>query len=239
MNEQKFWEMVAVVDYQNLIGKERADTSLGKRRLMAALQKEDGGILKAIEDFRAILGKKLHGIEKAIEKYEKANDTRLDYGGDDSFSDLIHHVVAMGQKFYDKAIADPSTLKGFKYRESFAYCVPYKDDVKELDPNFHQEKARAFLGEWGAFRYSNEARCVTKQVEYINGVAETMARGEIEALPDPHDIRKVWREMIATIEDSTVHFGKMLKHYEWLKDSEWHLSNIVSDARKAILPIAA
>ena len=51
------------------------------------------------------------------------------YGGDDSFSDMIHHVMGLGQEYYNAVQADFSLLDRLEPVESFAYCIPYTSET--------------------------------------------------------------------------------------------------------------
>ena len=55
--------------------------------------------------------------------------------GDDSFGDLIAHIVGMGEAEYNAVMANPALgaarAKDHKFDESFAYAIPFKSNYTE------------------------------------------------------------------------------------------------------------
>lgn len=63
-----------------------------------------------------------------VEFWEQDNGRLGNYGGDDSFHDLLSHAVSMGREYFYKAMNNPAILKDLDYQECFDYCFPYSDD---------------------------------------------------------------------------------------------------------------
>lgn len=84
--------------------------------------------IRALRCFVNVQVSKLYG---AVEMYEKQEGKRLDIGSDDGMSDVIHHVVGMGEVEFNRVLRDLTLLeKRYNapygspdgYQESFAYC---------------------------------------------------------------------------------------------------------------------
>ena len=60
----------------------------------------------------------------AIHQYEAVNGVHCgDYTGDDSFSDMVYHVVGLGEKTFNAVMQNPATLNVIGSVESFAYVL--------------------------------------------------------------------------------------------------------------------
>jgi len=108
MSEDKFWEIVETVNWGSDNDYERI-----REYFLANISKED-----AIE-FRRILSDKFNTLDKMIDGRNPQN------GGDDSYSDLLHHVIGLGQIFYYNCLRSYNLLKETNEVESFAYAIPY------------------------------------------------------------------------------------------------------------------
>jgi len=126
MTEDRFWEIVSKVGW----GTEHTDYYRGKKILMEYLP--DVGTM---EEFRVHMGSTHNELYDVIDKWAKANDVHV--GGDDSFGDLINHIIGMGRAETARVLKNPN-LAGDRanasygsnagYKESFSYCIPYDDD---------------------------------------------------------------------------------------------------------------
>jgi len=74
--------------------------------------------------------------------HDKTEQGELDLNiGDDSFSDLIFHIIGLGEKEYYgclgncKMIQDRAEKKD--YQESFGYCIPYTSDYNPKNSEFN------------------------------------------------------------------------------------------------------
>ncbi len=88
--------------------------------------------------------------------YRKLNDTLhrhisndVEGVGDDSYSDLIAHIVGTGKTLYDAVMRDPSIAQRMvddrAFKESFSYSFPYPEDWNLNDPKFFMKKATKYL----------------------------------------------------------------------------------------------
>ena len=114
MTEDRFWELVALAkwpcDYDKM--------KIKYLKLLSA---------KECKDFRKVLNQANDKLDTVIGS--AVDDMPV---GDDSYSDLIHHIVGLGKaRFYQhchniQLIA--KRAEAINYEESFAYCIPYEED---------------------------------------------------------------------------------------------------------------
>jgi hypothetical protein len=78
--------------------------------------------MKQLEKF---VGNRVAELYAAVEKYEKTHKA-LDIGSDDGMSDVLHHVVGLGEAEFNACLKDPTLIEkryiNAEYKESFAYC---------------------------------------------------------------------------------------------------------------------
>ena len=63
-------------------------------------------------------------LEQRLLNWETETGERIE-AGDDSFRDLVNHLIGLGREAYEGALADPASVaaraRARDYRESFAY----------------------------------------------------------------------------------------------------------------------
>jgi len=95
--------------------------------------------------FDAFITERFNELYTVVDKYTNEHGSVGGYGGDDSFSDMLYHVIGWGKEKFDEVIADPTELNGMRFVESFAYAVPnvtgQMNDYEELEPDFHYNRA--------------------------------------------------------------------------------------------------
>lgn len=116
MNEKRFWQLVKMVDWPNC---EYEKVRAMYRKL---LNREECSV------FRAIKSQKKNELN-AIAEW-------MDLGvGDDGYSDLLHHIIGLGETAFNKHIKNPQLIRDraeqYNYEESFSYCIPYDDDYDQ------------------------------------------------------------------------------------------------------------
>jgi len=121
-DDNTFWECVAE------IGWPKCESSKVSKDLLFAWTPEFA------ESFRKRLDRRQGEISRAFEKYEEDGFEERDYWlGDDSFGDLMGHMVGLGKEAYEAALADLSLVveraRSGDYKESFSYCIPYPPSV--------------------------------------------------------------------------------------------------------------
>lgn len=121
-----FWSLVDRIGW----GTKTTDYKLVKRSLMSSFTPAQcEGIAEKEGEFR-------HALTVVFDKYLNDNDVELGLG-DDSFGDLMHHIVGLGKSIYNACMKNPALAVGIarsgKYSEAFNYCIPMADDFDNLN----------------------------------------------------------------------------------------------------------
>jgi len=123
MTRGEFWEIVKTVGWNS-----DGDYEAGKAILLDKFKNfEEAQEFDAV--LRSVKGELEQGqIEWCQENWEK----RTCDLGDDSFSDLLYHIVGLGCEAFEHATANPwdvvKRARSYDFQESFSYCVPWKED---------------------------------------------------------------------------------------------------------------
>ena len=132
------WAIIADMDWANRCQQNRIYDVI-KKNFMRSYNKE---MAVKLNDF---VTARFNEMYKAIEAYEKEHGHVGNYGGDDSFGDMIHHVIGSGKEIYNAVMKDLKLLNKIKYVESFAYAIPNvsgcMNDYEHLEPDFHYNRA--------------------------------------------------------------------------------------------------
>jgi hypothetical protein len=95
--------------------------------------------IRTINRLRMFVSQQLARLYTLVKVYEQTHRP-LQIGSDDSMSDLLYHVVGLGEEEFKKVIGNPILLEkrakapyGSKegYKESFAYCFHVPDDMRK------------------------------------------------------------------------------------------------------------
>lgn len=133
-SEEKSWEILDSVNWEQNC--KTVNSATLKIRLMKRYSQEE--ILEAGK-FQSKMSK---ALSQKINAYEDDNGHLGNYGGDDSYGDLLDHIVGCGQAKYNAIIEDPKLAGSVKYVENFAYVIPYfKADWYNLVPEYWIAKA--------------------------------------------------------------------------------------------------
>lgn len=236
MNEEKFWEIVANINWGKLVADRKSkklrgvDTGRVKVAIMRKYSQE------VMNEFNEIKVKKTCHLYKVINAYNDANGAGIPSGGD-SGDDLINHAVGLGKEYFNQAIADPSILTKLDYEESFAYCIPFNDDYDSLQPgffkdgrvrNFREEALQTLAGSKFAPIYADE-------LKFLTGVVEALEADAFASLPEPAIVRGYWNAIREKVNKAEGTLKDLRELDEYLSHHEWFLSNIVSDARNLAL----
>ena len=116
-----------------------------KRQLIEKFSRAD--IKLALE----YIDKQYKRVSEAVEAYEEKHQTRIgQYGGDDSFHDMISHAVGLGDEYVDAVVADPTILNVLPFQENFYYVFPVNDDdFNQLNDEYWQHEAEGALADLG------------------------------------------------------------------------------------------
>lgn len=129
-SETEFFDIIEQYGW----GTKTVDYDAIKRDIMSKFTKSQSNQLQATF---TILYRRLYNF---VTLYEKQNDVSCDCG-DDSFDDLLSHIIGMGRNEYNNSLDNPGLVidRAHKYNftESFAYALPtnysydYEDEYKD------------------------------------------------------------------------------------------------------------
>lgn len=137
-----YWNIIAGMGWAKAtLGEGRVDTSAMKREFMETYSE------KVAAQFNEWYRAKYRELVNAYDAAEKESGKRYgNFGGDDSFGDMLDHVMGLGETYYCAVMADFSLLNKLDPVESFAYCIPYTgesmNDYDDMKPKTHKKAAR-------------------------------------------------------------------------------------------------
>lgn len=140
-----YWNIIAGMGWATAtLGDSRVDTSAMKREFMETYSE------KIASDFSTWYAAKYNELVNAYDAASKESGKRYgNFGGDDSFGDMMDHVMGLGEEYYNTVMADFKLLNNLEPVESFSYCIPYTskgmNDYDNLKPKSHKKHARKAL----------------------------------------------------------------------------------------------
>lgn len=157
-----------------------------------------------------------------VNSYEKENHIKCgSYGGDDSFSDLLWHIIGLGRDVFNEIMDDPTKLNNYSdYVESFSYVMIDTHDVDKFDHYYHQEKAYECLGIlWHMKKQGYEIPNNSKIMNELETRFSHLVEGNVKkACGDFKD----WRKKKKNVYD---------KYYNWENNNHHaRFSNTLNDA---------
>lgn len=131
VSEKEFWTFVSKAQWT-----EDHDYNRIKKMILRTMDKDSARELD--KTYRQIYGKLHTHIFDDVEGVS-----------DDSYSDLIAHIVGSGKGLYDAVMDNPSLAQQIidehKFKESFSYAFPFDDDWKMNDPKHFMNQATKYL----------------------------------------------------------------------------------------------
>lgn len=105
--------------------------------------------------------------------------------GDDSYGDLLAHVVGLGRVEYEKALADPKLLKARcdsgAFTESFAYALPHAGDFAYLTLEHYIARADELRAQYDAAFQDEAHEKIHAPAQIIIGTMALVQEGMITA----------------------------------------------------------
>jgi len=153
---------------------------------------------------RELTPSQIEGLRRKFDKFRARLDNKITsvvHGvGDDSFSDVLAHIIGMGKEAYDAVMKDPSLAQQLiddnKYRESFSYAFPYKDDYHLIDPQYLISRATSYLEDLSeltsAITSQRDAETLRDMIKRLR-IAET---GDFKKATQGWDGSKRWGELV-------------------------------------------
>ncbi len=129
------WSIIANMNWTKLCNKPRAyDT------IKIQFMREHGkATAKKLGDF---VNARWKDLDKAFNVHINSGGAEcVHYSGDDSYDDMMHHVIGMGKETFEAVMADMTKLDDIEPVESFSYAIPHTsdnfNDYKNLDSDTH------------------------------------------------------------------------------------------------------
>lgn len=222
----KTWKIIEEIGW----GTKTTDYKAIKNKLMRTYSPED---MKKFYDSVSALTNRL---SKAVDAYTEENKRHnLPYGGDDSYSDMLYHAVGMGKNYYDKALADPSTLQTLKVRESFSYAIPHESDYKHLKPDYHAQKAKQWLQEvMEPIKKTQGYSKVKALFKPLEDIVENIVNHKFSELPAAQDAYKIQNDVMEKLKDSNLTYRQVHELVSILEDRGYWLGNIAGAAKDSL-----
>ncbi len=139
MTKDKFWELVKSTNWEEESKKDKISFDEMKFNLLLQMSPLE---LQSFTDHYSTAYKEISKVTSLALKDTDA------YVSDDSFSDLVSHVVGLGKEKSDDLINNPEFINEMaesnSYEESFSYVVPFIGDYEKLDFASYGRKAREY-----------------------------------------------------------------------------------------------
>lgn len=132
-HEGKMWNLIGALGW--------VESGYDYEGIENLLQQQDDDTIHSLREF---VGERINDLSERVESFEQHNDERCgNYGGDDSWHDMLCHVVGMGKFTFDTIMNSPRRLNGVDYKENFLYAIPHDTEYTRLGRtlDFHQEQA--------------------------------------------------------------------------------------------------
>jgi len=121
------WALIEEINWKSR-SRTRHGYEGGKQFLLDNFTKET---CDALRDFAK---KQKNALYVRVANYESDYGRCGNYGGDDSYDDMLWHVVGLGEDIYNMIMDNPKLLDRIDFVESFSYCLSYEYEYeKELD----------------------------------------------------------------------------------------------------------
>jgi len=184
MHRDEFWAIVEKVKWDELTavkdsGRAKEDRSyeVGKRRLLEVLPTLE--VLRAFDAHYREVSEALYKnqTEWVNEGYGRNRSARTCDLGDDSFGDLLAHIVGLGREEYEASLAEPERVQSrglhYHFSESFSYCLPSESEYEPLEIQLAREVSA--LAYWqGQLEAYPESPCSQSEVEWRTKACESL-----------------------------------------------------------------
>lgn len=155
---KKYWEILESINWPVVCQSDRRiNTAALQRKLIAEYSKPS--IIGACR-----FARQLHDdLVAAYDAYCKASHARPgSYGGDDSFGDMMWHVIGAGENWYNNVLENFTLLNDLHYREGFQYVMmDDRKDFEEFEWYYHQNRVEQAYGKIMFMRINDGKRSKT------------------------------------------------------------------------------
>ena len=95
------------------------------------------------EEFRDWYAEKYRDLDNAHSNERAEGRNYGNYGGDDSYGDMLDHVMGLGEVYYAAVMYNMALLEKLHPQESFAYCIPHVGGcMRDYAPKLSEDVAR-------------------------------------------------------------------------------------------------
>lgn len=160
-------------------------------------------------------------------------DSGCDLHGGDSADDCRNHIIGLGKEEYHLVLLDLTLgerrYKKGDYKESFAYCIPYDSDFKDLKPERFTEWAERAIEdlEQDSAGVREADRKLAQTIDRVLGVLQFIKEGDFDAALEVED--EIRGKVQRIKEDWSALVKRLGGELNW---SEWLVLNLFSDLRK-------
>jgi len=199
--QNKFWEWVEQMNW----GTDFDHQKHQNQSVMQFSYEDMDKMHDVYREYRSLLAAEIDTEIRRLRAENKENESGFPYSGDDSFGDMIAHVVGMGKDYYERALKDLDLVRKIVPEESFDYCFPFKDTFEQLKPQHYEERA-------------------TKALENLER--------KIKNLQDNGKARVVWTEHVLALKEQLegIRDGKFKD--EWMFDTaDWMIRDKNDESR--------
>jgi hypothetical protein len=132
-SDEEFWKVIEGCDWAKDFDFKRV------KKFLISKYRDD---VDGLDKFREAYTKKRGKLGKV------ARNLKLGLG-DDSYGDLLAHIIGLGQDEFDKCIDNPKLIeiraRKNAFVESFAYSIPYASDFKCMELSYYKEQAQRII----------------------------------------------------------------------------------------------
>lgn len=141
--------------------------------------------------------------------------------GDDSYDDLLAHIIGMGREEYARNMEDPSLankrVQKRQFKESFSYALPLKHDYEMLEPAFYVKCLKRLVAGLNEGLKDDRYEPVHGNIKRIVEVLEA-------AYANPRDV-------LDKVDTIMADYQPIVERSEWLYRGSWGIpGNSLTDS---------
>lgn len=219
---KKYWEILESINWPVVCQSDRRiNTAALQRKLIAEYSQPS--IIGACR-----FARQLHDdLVAAYDAYCKASHARPgSYGGDDSFGDMMWHVIGAGENWYNNVLENFTLLNDLHYREGFQYVMmDDRKDFEEFEWYYHQNRVEQAYGKIMFMRINDGKRSKSD----LAIMSELKARLEMILIGMESGEFSIVLDQVRDMESHNRN-GSYNKFYDgWSHNESAFFSNVLSD----------
>jgi len=168
-------------------------------------------------------------LYKAITDAEKRGVIEQIPVGDDSFSDLLHHIIGLGKREYDAVMKDPKKaldrVRRDDFVESFGYAIPHPGEWARLDFKRYRQWAAEQDHEYEQASTNKFAGPLKPHIKTIRDAMKLMAEGKMA------DFLATEKKVETALSKLQEDIKSMAEIKSWI-GNPWAVKNLYSDVKQ-------